>query len=164
MVFFKYRYVYQNTQSKLPLCAFAMIKSTSLLVPVSWNKKWCIAKKYFLDYNDIIIPWRLHRTFKNVSRVIFHANEPIFHLCHLYFSQTGKIHALIWSVTSGQRRSSPLTLRRGPRGCFRSECCTWSKPVLTTVTLSDCKETRSRQAGSKRASAHIGGGEIRACN
>jgi len=55
-------------------------------------------------------------------------------------------------------------LRRGPRGCFRSECCTWSKPVLTTVTLSDCKETRSRQAGSKRASAHIGGGEIRACN
>ena len=121
MVFFKYRYVYQNTQSKLPLCAFAMIKSTSLLVPVSWNKKWCIAKKYFLDYNDIIIPWRLHRAFKNVSRVIFHANEPIFHLCHLCFSQTGKIHhftALIWSVTSGLRRPSPLTCAVGHAAAF----------------------------------------------
>jgi len=28
------------------------------------------------------------------------------------------------SVTSGLRRPSPLTLGRGPRGDFRSECCT----------------------------------------
>ena len=38
-------------------------------------------------------------------------------------SFTRALHSL-WSVTSGLRRPSPLTLRRGPRGYFRSECCT----------------------------------------
>jgi len=33
------------------------------------------------------------------------------------------------NVTSGLRRPSPLTLRRGPRGYFRSECCTGGESV-----------------------------------
>ena len=35
----------------------------------------------------------------------------------------------LWNATSGLRRSSPLALRSGSRGYFRSECCTGGKSM-----------------------------------
>jgi len=35
----------------------------------------------------------------------------------------------LWNATNGLRRSSPLALRSGSRGYFRSECCTGGKSM-----------------------------------
>ena len=80
-------------------------------------------------------------TFGTMDLFFFHSNHKVHSvhmaLSHLWFafvsclkqSLCSSLAYLLWNATSGLRRWSPLALRSGSRGYFRSECCTGGRSM-----------------------------------